>query len=228
MSRAQRLLDLAAVLRRHRRPVPGHVLADELGISLRTLYRDIAALIGQGAPIDGEAGVGYVLKPGWLLPPVTFPEEELDALALGLQLVTRSADPRLARAALSALGRIEAVIPAGATRTLEDSGLMVPPAADRREPDLAVMRDAIRREHRLLIDYDDGKRRTQRIVWPVTLAFFEHVRVLAAWCELRQDFRHFRTDRMGSIELLPDRYPRRRRVLAQEWRKQAGIPDTVR
>jgi predicted DNA-binding transcriptional regulator YafY len=225
VSRSQRLLDLAAVLRRHRRPVPGHVLAEELQVSLRTLYRDIATLVGQGAPIDGEAGIGYVLRPGWLLPPLTFPVEELEALALGLQWVTRSADPRLARAALSALGRIEAVVPPGASETLSDSGLMVAPGPARTEADLAVLRDAIRREQRLRIDYDDGRRRTRRVIWPITLAFFERVRVLAAWCELRQDYRHFRTDRMAVVDVLEDRYPRRRRVLVREWRRTIGIPD---
>ncbi|MHB2167020.1 helix-turn-helix transcriptional regulator [Alsobacter sp. R-9] len=227
MARAQRLLDLIDALRRHRRPVPGRVLADELGVSLRTLFRDIDALAAQGAPIDGEAGVGFVLRPGWLLPPLTFRPDEIEALVLGTRWVAENGDPRLATAARSALARIEAVLPHGG-EGIEDSGLIVgPTAAVPAEADLAVLRDAIRAETKLRLVYDDGGKRTERVVWPVSLAFFERVRVLAAWCELRGDWRHFRTDRMVKVTPLAERLPRRRRALVKEWRRSAGLPDPV-
>src|SRR6516225_364885 len=105
MSRAERLLDLIQILRRHRRPVAGKLLAEELGISLRTLYRDIASLQAQGAGIEGEAGIGYVLKPGFMLPPLMFSEEEIEALVLGSRWVAERGDQRLAAAAKNALAR---------------------------------------------------------------------------------------------------------------------------
>jgi predicted DNA-binding transcriptional regulator YafY len=111
MSGAQRLLDLIQVLRRHRRPVAGSVLAEELGISLRTLYRDIDTLKAQGAHIDGEAGVGYVLRPGFMLPPLMFSEEEIEALVLGSRWVSERADGVLGRAARNVLAKIGAVLP---------------------------------------------------------------------------------------------------------------------
>src|SRR5664279_4018603 len=113
MSRTERLLDLIQTLRRHRRPVSGAKLAAELGVSLRTVYRDIRTLIGQGAPIDGEAGLGYVLRPGYTLPPLMFSRDEIEALMLGTGMVARAADPALAKAARDALAKITAVLPAG-------------------------------------------------------------------------------------------------------------------
>jgi predicted DNA-binding transcriptional regulator YafY len=110
MSRSQRLLDLMQVLRRHRRPVIGAVLAEKVGVSLRTLYRDIESLKGLGAYIDGEAGVGYVLRPGFMLPPLMFTEEEIEALVLGSRWVSERADTPLGDAARNALAKIAAVL----------------------------------------------------------------------------------------------------------------------
>src|SRR5438105_6528331 len=111
MSRSERLLSLLQVLRRHRRPVSGAELARELSVSLRTIYRDIQSLAASGAPIDGEAGIGYVLRPGYTLPPLMFSEEEVEAIVLGARMVASSADPRLARAALDALAKVAAMLP---------------------------------------------------------------------------------------------------------------------
>ncbi len=221
MSRAARLIDLVQILRRHRRPVAGAVLAEELGVSLRTLYRDVATLQGQGAPIEGEAGVGYVLKPGFLLPPLMFGDEEIEALALGARWVTENGDARLARAARDAVARIEAVLPADLRDRLDDAGLWIGPGKARpSEPvDADLLRRAIREEKKLDLAYADGSgRSSRRTVWPIALAFFEHVRILVAWCELRDGFRHFRVDRMSAARLLDIRYPRRRRTLVKDWR----------
>ncbi|MDR3494923.1 MAG: YafY family protein [Ancalomicrobiaceae bacterium] len=220
MSRAGRLLQLMQILRRHRHPVSGAVLAGELGVSLRTLYRDIAALQGQGADIAGEPGLGYVLKPGFLLPPLMFSAEEIEALALGSQWVADRADPRLALAAREAMAKIAAVLPRDLADMLESSGLVVP---SRRTPalaiDLAVVRQAIRAEKKLDIAYRDAVgAETARVIWPIALAFFEQVRVIVAWCELRQDFRSFRADRIAAIDVAVERYPKRRMALLKEWR----------
>lgn len=227
MSRAQRLLDLIQLLRQHRRPVSGAALAEELGVSLRTLYRDIATLIGQGAHIDGEAGVGYVLRPGFMLPPMMFTEEEIEALVLGTRFVAQRTDAPLSKAARSALAKISAVLPDDMKAGVEDSGLMVPkgeaiPAGDAELP---TIRLAIRSERKLRITYvdNDGKR-TSRTIWPFAVGFFDRLRMVVAWCETRKDFRHFRTDRIAALKITETRYPRRRQALAKEWREKEGIP----
>ena len=221
MSRTHRLFDLLQILRGHRRPVSGAVLAGELGISLRTLYRDIAALQAMGAEVDGEPGVGYVLKPGFLLPPLMLSAHEIEALTLGLQWVRRRTDDAMAHAAGDALAKIAAVLPKDLRGHVEDDALLVGPGWARPQTvELALLRRALREEKKLALSYADGKgARTERIVWPVTLGFFESTRVLAAWCELRQGFRHFRTDRILAADILPERSPKARRNLMAAWRQ---------
>jgi len=227
MSRAERLLSLMESLRRRRAPVSGAALANELGISLRSLYRDIATLQGQGAPIEGEAGVGYILKPGFWLPPLMFSPGEIEAIVLGSRWVAKRGDDELARAARAALAKIVAVLPAELREEADNSTLVVGPgepiAAGERE--LPAIRAAIRRERKLVIAYRDrGGQATRRVVWPFALAFFDRVRVIAAWCELRGGFRHFRIDRIDELEPLDERYPRRRVALAKAWREAEGVP----
>lgn len=229
MSRAERLLQLVQALRRRRRPVRGAELAEELGVSLRTVYRDIQALIAQGAPIDGEAGVGYVLRPGFMLPPLMFTEDEIEALVFGTRLVASRADERLASAAENALAKIAAVLPGDLADRMDATGLIVAPpwTATTDAVDLGLIRTAIRNETRLEFSYvNERGAATRRVVWPVAVAFFERARVLTAWCELRQAFRHFRIDRMSEAVDLGTRYPKRRRVLMKEWRElMAAAPD---
>ncbi|CAN7390404.1 helix-turn-helix transcriptional regulator [Bosea sp. LjRoot237] len=227
MSRAERLLDLVQVLRRHRRPISGRKLAEETGVSIRTLYRDIATLQGQGAPIEGEPGLGYVLKPGFMLPPLMFDEDEIEALVLGSRWVAGRADGRLAGAAHNAMAKIVAVLPADLRDKADASALLVGPGAKivSTGVDLSLIRKAIRSERKLALTYQDGKAAaTQRLVWPFALGFFDHVRVVVAWCELRDDFRHFRADRIAQAELVDVRYPRRRQALLRQWREREGIP----
>lgn len=231
MSRAERLLELLQLLRRHRRPVRGEALAGELGISLRTLYRDIASLQAQGAAIDGAPGFGYVLQPGFLLPPLMFSADEIEALVLGSRWVAERGDARLAAAATQALARIGAVLPPELHGSLHSGALLVGPAVDAPalpladgDAELATLRLAVRNEQLLDIGYRDAAGRSStRRVWPIALGFFERVRVLVAWCELRQALRHFRTDRITAVQLQPGRYPRRRQVLLREWREAEGI-----
>jgi predicted DNA-binding transcriptional regulator YafY len=226
MSRSKRLLDLLQALRRHRYPVTGAALAEELGVSIRTLYRDIATLQSQGARIDGASGLGYVLRPGFVLPPLMFSEEEVEALVLGSRWVVDRADARLAIAARDALAKIAAVLPAEFRNDLESSALLVGPGAPiaAGDAELLAIRRAIRSERKLAITYLDLKERSSsRTIWPFALAFFDRARVVVAWCEMRQAFRHFRTDRITALTAAEERYPRRRQALMKEWREAQGF-----
>nr|WP_028749288.1 YafY family protein [Rhizobium mesoamericanum] len=215
-------MTLLQTLRRYRRPVSGAVLATETGVSIRTLYRDISSLQAQGALIEGEPGLGYVLKPGFMLPPMMFSQDEIEALVLGSRWVARAADSRLAAAGADALAKIADVLPQEMRDEIETSTLLVhlkPPVADKA--DLGAIRKAIRNERILKLTYSDESGTVSvRNIWPFALSYFEQVRVVVAWCELRQDYRHFRTDRI--VEMIPQdgRYPRRRAVLLKEWRDQ--------
>jgi predicted DNA-binding transcriptional regulator YafY len=228
MSRAQRLLELVQVLRRYRRAVAGSILAQEVGISLRTLYRDIDTLRAQGAPIDGEAGVGYMLRPGFMLPPLMFSEEEIEALVLGSRWVSERADGPLGRAARNVLAKIGAVLPDDLKDSIDASGLLIGPGEPiaAGDAELATIRHAIRSERRMHIAYGDEQgSATERTVWPIALAFFDRTRVVVGWCELRENYRHFRTDRITALTVMPTRYPRRRVALMKEWRTERGIPE---
>jgi len=227
MSRAERLLDLMQVLRRYRQPVSGRALAAELGVSLRTLYRDIATLQAQGAGIEGEPGVGYVLRPGFLLPPLMFTEEEVEALVLGSRWVVERGDGRLADAARNALSKIAAVLPPDRREGMDGSALLVGPGEPiaAGDAELAAIRHAIRAERKLELFYRDRDGSdSRRTVWPFALGFFDRVRVMVAWCELRQSFRHFRTDRILALTVTDARYPRRRQAMLKAWREAEGIP----
>lgn len=227
MSRAERLLQLLELLRRRRQAVSGAALAQRLGISLRTLYRDISTLQAQGAAIEGEAGLGYVLRPGYTLPPLMLTAEEVEALLLGARWVADRADAQLANAARQVVGKVGAVLPADLRPILDTSALLVGPRAGAEADDqlLAQLRLALRSEYKLLLHYVDAQGvTTQRIVWPCALGYFDQVSVLVAWCEARQDFRHFRADRIQSLKTLDERPPRRRMELLRDWRQSEGIP----
>ncbi len=226
MSRAERLLELMQALRRRRAPVAGAALAEELCVSLRTLYRDIAALKAQGAAIEGEAGFGYVLKPGFTLPPLMFTLEEVEALALGAGWVGGRADPGLARSARDALAKIAAVLPPERAAALDWPTLLAggARAGEAERAALPQARRALAEERKLAFGYaDKDGRLSERVVWPVAIGFFDSVMMLAAWCESRDAFRHFRLDRMDRVEVLPDRPPKARRSLLRDWRRAEGL-----
>ena len=226
MSRAERLLDLLQLFRRYTRPVSGAALAEELGVSLRTIYRDIETLKGQGAAIDGEAGVGFVLKPGFMLPPLMFSEEEIEALVLGSRWVAERADLPLGQAARNALVKIAAVLPDDLKAGLDGSTLLVggPAPIAAGESELPLIRDAIRRQRKLSISYADvNGALSERVIWPIALAFFDKARVVVSWCELRKDFRHFRADRIVGLSVEKASYPQRRAALMKEWQDRQGI-----
>ena len=334
MSRTERLLALMQQLRTGRRPRQAHELAQMLGVSLRTLYRDIDLLRAQGADIRGEAGVGYVLKKGApTLPPLMFAEGEIEALVLGLRWVVQQPDPALATSARSVLAKVEAVLPARLVPMMEDQALYpvrgrvsgepsasvpdaasasdtalapdaasasaaasvpssapssVPASASTPAPDsvpapasvpvpasaplsvsasvscstpvpvpaapasatvadtspapcgnvrspartawesheeiiLPLIRQALRENRQLQMDYADAQGQdTRRTIWPVALGYLQSTRLLAAWCTLRADFRHFRTDRIRHA-WLGDPCPRPRRQLEAAWLQATGI-----
>lgn len=226
MTRAARLLDLIQIFRRHRRPVTALHLAEALGVSERTVYRDILTLNAQGADIRGEAGLGYVLAEGFTLPPLMFTDDEIEALILGLRWVAQRGDDDLAAGARDASAKIADVLPQSLRDRAERTALSV--ATRTRKPTRyrpAVVRAAMRDERKLEITYlDVAQRQTSRKIWPLMLGYFEHSEVLAAWCETRQDFRHFRIDRIVEARLTTEPLPRRRRVLVDEWRRTCAVP----
>ena len=223
MRRAERLLQLIQVLRRHRRPVTADTMSAELEVSVRTIYRDIAALQADRVPIRGEAGIGYVLGEGFDLPPLMFDADEIEAVILGLRWVEQNADDVLAFAAQDVVAKIGAVLPDRLKPLLFEAGLMVPPvnglASD--SVDVAEIREAIRTSRKLSFRYRDAAgEETERTIWPIALGYFQTVRLVIAWCELRAAFRHFRTDRIVAMQALEARYPGRRAALIKRWRDE--------
>lgn len=222
MRRADRLFQIIQILRRHRQPVTAEAIAAELETSKRSIYRDIATLMAQRVPVRGEAGLGYVLEGGYDLPPLMLTADEIEAAVLGAQWVAGRGDPALVRAAQDLIAKIAAAVPERLRPiVLDPASLTRPghaPPVDRI--DIGLVRAAIHSGHKLLLDYrDEQDRATSRTVWPVAIGYLEAVRMLVAWCELRTDFRHFRTDRIHAVTVLEDRAPERPVVLRAKWRK---------
>jgi len=222
MRRADRLFQIIQVLRRGRGPVTADAIAEELETSKRTIYRDIADLIGQRIPIRGEAGIGYVLEGGFDLPPLMLTPDEIEAAVLGAQWVTLRGDAVLARAAQDLIAKIGAAVPERlrpfalepATRAATNYNV-VPDGID-----MAQVRRAIHAARKIKLTYrDEQERETLRTVWPFAVGYHETVRIMIAWCELRKDFRSFRTDRVAEAEFLDERYPERPATLRARWRK---------
>jgi predicted DNA-binding transcriptional regulator YafY len=188
MRRADRLFRIVQLLRRRRTVVTAAQIAGKLEISERTVYRDIRDLIQAGTPIDGEAGVGYRLQPGYDLPPLMFDREEIQALVLGARIVAQFGDPALARASESILGKVAGVLPKDLEPLLADTRLFVPPSmsGQRSAAGLAVAREALVARRRLHVKYVNEKgQETERTVRPLGLFFWGKTWTLAAWCEMR-------------------------------------------
>lgn len=221
MRRTERLFQIIQILRRRNAPVTGRELADELETSLRTLYRDMAELIAQRVPIRGEAGTGYVLESGYDMPPLMLTTDELEAAVLGARWVAARGDAQLARGAEDLIAKLSAAVPPELQPVILDAGLMPVSFRKRSEDsfDVSVVREAIRIQRKIAIDYADVEGVvTRRIVWPFQIAYADDTRMMCAWCELRQDFRHFRTDRVRAITLQDKRFPERVAVLRKRWR----------
>lgn len=199
MRRAERLFRLVQELRR--RPIArAQDLAAVLEVSDRTIYRDIAHLQGSGLPIEGEAGIGYMLRPGFDLPPMTFTHDQLDALALGLAFVISAGDPGLAHAAAEVRAKLEAALPDSPSRPLADAPFLSMNA--RSGPEGQALRHAIRARRIVCFDYRDGVgAQTHRRVRPLLFWSFPAGFMLSGWCEMRRDFRSFRLDRMTALDV---------------------------
>ncbi len=221
MRRADRLFQIIQILRRHRRPLTAEAIAEELETSKRSIYRDIATLMAQRVPIRGEAGVGYVLDGGFDMPPLMLTADEIEAAVLGAQWVQARGDKSLARAAEDLIAKIAAAVPERLRPiVLEPASLTSPKPLPEDRVDVAILRAAIHGGRKIEIAYrDEQGRETERRVWPITIGYLETVRMLVAWCELRADFRHFRTDRIHGIDLLEERFPERPAALRAKWRK---------
>lgn len=222
MRRAERLFQIVQILRRARGPVTAEVIAVELETSKRSVYRDIAALIGQRVPVRGEAGIGYVLERGFDLPPLMLTSDEVEAAVLGAQWVAHRGDPALARAARDLIAKIEAIVPETLRPHIDDPALRVPELWN--EPtdtiDMAAVRAAIHGGRKIALDYRDVEgRATTRVIWPVTIGYRDTGRTIIGWCELRDDFRTFRADRVAAAEFLDERYPERPTMLRAKWRR---------
>jgi predicted DNA-binding transcriptional regulator YafY len=220
MRRADRLFDIIQRLRTARGPTTAAALAEDLEVTPRTVYRDIATLQARRVPIEGEAGIGYVLRRGFDLPPLMFTVEEIEAIAVGARLVARTGDAALQDAAASVLSKVTVVLPetlrdqlAAAPIYVSSNGAPVPESVD-----LSVVRQAIRNEHKLDIEYIDEKgTRTERIIWPIAVAYYVQATLIGAWCQLRQDYRHFRADRINMLTVLDERFPSDNGRLMAEW-----------
>ncbi len=227
MRRADRLFQIIQILRRSsRRPIIADAIGRELETSRRTVYRDIADLIGQRVPIRGEAGTGYVLDSGYDLPPLMLTQDEIEAAVLGAQWVAGRGDPVLARAAEDLIAKIAATVPERLRPYVLEPASGAPPAWDVPADglDLAKARAHIHAGRKIVLAYrDERDRRSRRTVWPVAIGYFQTVRLLVAWCEMRRDFRAFRTDRIEGVEFLDERYPERRAVLRAKWRRSLAL-----
>ncbi|MCJ2025515.1 helix-turn-helix transcriptional regulator [Methylobacterium sp. J-067] len=222
MRRADRLFQIIQILRRSSRPVTAAAISTELEVSVRTIYRDLADLIGQRVPIQGEAGLGYVLGDAFDMPPLMLTPDEIEAAVLGAQWVAGRGDPVLSRAALDLIAKITAVVPERLRPLLTDPSIGTPPGHPQAGDgiDVAQVRQAIRDARKVCLSYRDIRgERSERIVWPVIVGYFDQARVLAAWCELRQEFRHFRTDRIVDARFLDERHGVRPALLRARWKR---------
>ncbi len=208
MRRADRLFRLVQVLQA-KRFATGQQIADELSVSKRTVYRDIADLQRSGVPIEGEAGVGYRIDRGFELPPLTFNGEEIESLVLGARIVASWGDSELADAVRSAMAKIEAVLPEPLRRVLLETALFAPGRPDRAiaTEDLALLRHAVGEHRRVGFAYARADGATSvRTVRPLALYFWGSKWTLAAWCEFRSDYRSFRPDRMKDVCVLDETF----------------------
>ncbi|MEM7498099.1 MAG: YafY family protein [Pseudomonadota bacterium] len=237
MRRATRLFEIIQALRTARGPLTADAMAERLEVSTRTVYRDIAALQAMRTPIEGAAGMGYVMRRGYDLPALNFDEEEIEALRVGLTLLSRTGDSALQRAAARIRTKIDAladeadwlqVAPYGAPSDRPGEA-----AADGLDHDpaggsgaapggsavpIAMLRDAVREARKLRLCYRDGEgRETERQVRPVALVYHLDCTMLAAWCELREGFRHFRTDRLLAVLPQEERFAEQSAALRALW-----------
>lgn len=217
MSRSTRLFEIIQILRAAPRPITADDMALKLEVSTRTIYRDIASLQAMHTPIDGEAGIGYMMRRGYDLPPLNFDQEEIEALRVGLLLLSRTGDSMLQKAAARIFEKVDVlhgpadwlqVTPWGAPTDDAELGCI----------SISMLREAIRDEHKLQLTYrDENDVETQRTIRPIALSYRSTCILLAGWCELRTGLRHFRTDRIYGCDKLDERFVGQGQVLRELW-----------
>lgn len=210
MPPTSRLFSIIQTLRTAKRPVTAQQLRNQLEVSLRTIYRDIAELQTQHVPIEGEAGIGYVLRKGYDMPPLMLTPDELEAALLGAQWVAGRGDAKLADGANSLIAKLNNVIPKHLKQVIDSSVVtapcLTPIAPDNVDPD--HLREIMRLRRKIHIEYiDRAEKKSKRTIWPFMLAYFETVKLVVAWCEKREGFRHFRTDRIVKMDVLDEEFP---------------------
>jgi predicted DNA-binding transcriptional regulator YafY len=230
MRRADRLFQIVNALRQRRKATTATQLAERLGVSERTVYRDIRDLVLAGTPIDGEAGVGYRIRPGYDLPPLMFDRDEIQALVLGARIVRQFGDPALARASDAILGKVAAIVPKDLAPLVADTRLFVPSTIGARgsAEALTLAREALIARRKLALSYatPDGAA-TTRTVRPLGIFFWGRTWTLAAWCELRQDFRNFRLDRVAASTMNDEAFEDEPGKTLRDMLKRYG-PEAVR
>ncbi|WP_448885046.1 helix-turn-helix transcriptional regulator [Citrobacter telavivensis] len=223
MTRTERLLELLQILRAQRYPITASTLAERLEINVRSLYRDIKTLQQQGVCIEGGAGIGYIVKSDFHLPPLNLSHEEINAIILGLNWVSHNTDYDFKNTARNALAKIHAVIPGELKNLIESQSYLTGPS-ENNEIFFEDIRNAIKNRKRVNIKYCDKKEvYSSRVIWPIALVYMESCWILVAWCEMRNDFRHFRTDKIEEIVQLDSMYRENRTALLKKWRKKEGI-----
>ena len=229
MRKASRLFEIIQILRLARRPVTAAEIAVQLEVTVRSIYRDIVELQAMRVPIEGGRGIGYILRPGFTLPPLMLTVEETEAIVLALALLQRTGDTGLRQAALQANRKIAAAVPPPLAATFSTNALhawgSVAPAPEA--VDLALVRRAIRDEQKLVIDYrDELARLTERTIRPIALIYYSQTANIVAWCELRQAIRNFRADRVEHCDPAADFFPgegdRLRKLWVDGWQASAG------
>ncbi len=215
MGRSVRMFEIIQLLRNSDLPCTAQQIAEELEVTKRTVYRDIASLQALRVPIEGEAGVGYIMRSGFDLPPINFDIDEAEAITVGLAMIPRTGDKGLKRAARSAAQKLADATPLSNTLFASTWGAEEPTSIN-----LSDVRKAIREEKKLRLTYTraDGNQ-SERTILPIAIAYHSEAIVLAGWCELRTDFRHFRPDRILSYHILPEAFPGEGDRLRQDWIK---------
>ena len=213
MTRSTRMFEIIQLLRRAEQPRTAAQIAEILEVTPRTIYRDIASLQAMRVPIDGAAGVGYIMRPGFDLPPINFDIEEAEAVTVGLAMIVRTGDRGLKEAGRRACRKLEEATELSNALFSSTWG-----AAEPDSVDMSDLRAAIRQERKLSVSYRDGNgEESHRIIRPFAMVYHSEAIVLAAWCELRNDFRNFRPDRMVSYTLLEDDFAGQGEALRREW-----------
>jgi predicted DNA-binding transcriptional regulator YafY len=228
MRRSDRLFDVIQALRTAKGPMTAAALAERLEVTVRTIYRDVATLQARRIPIEGAPGFGYMLRRGFDLPPLMFTTDEIEAIAVAMRMLRRTGDRGLHAAAQNVLSKVTVALPDALREHLatppffvSHHGAPAPPVAD-----LTAIRAAIRDERKLRLDYGDGKGdRTQRVVWPIAIAYYAESTLISAWCELRDDFRHFRADRILDCDILDESFPVCGKELFARWQDRFVVEE---